>query len=386
MKNIAILGSTGSVGRSSLEVIRSNRESYKVELLVANSNFELLIEQYEEFQPRYIYLESQEARDSFNEYIHATKGDKNPLLKDDIELEQIIASSSIEIVVAAIVGIAGLKSVFIAVESGKHILLANKESYVVAGEILNEISKQAGSTIFPIDSEHSALHQCLSGVADKESVSRLILTGSGGPFLNKDIKDLKSVTPDEAVAHPVWNMGPKISVDSSTMMNKCLEIIEARWLFDIEDIDVVIHPEGIVHSLVEFTDYSLLAQLSVPDMKIPIAYGLGYPSKIESASKQIDFDSLKSLTFKSPDIQKFPALGLAEYCIQQGGNSSIILNAANEECVDAFLEGKIGYLDIFSIISEVLDKSDFRDVKEIDEIFEQDKITREQTINTVNSY
>ena len=386
MKNIAILGSTGSVGRSSLEVIRSNRESYKVELLVANSNFELLIEQYEEFQPRYIYLESQEARDSFNEYIHATKGDKNPLLKDDIELDQIIASSSIEIVVAAIVGIAGLKSVFIAVESGKHILLANKESYVVAGEILNEISKQAGSTIFPIDSEHSALHQCLSGVADKESVSRLILTGSGGPFLNRDMKDLKSVTPDEAVAHPVWNMGPKISVDSSTMMNKCLEIIEARWLFDIEDIDVVIHPEGIVHSLVEFTDYSLLAQLSVPDMKIPIAYGLGYPSKIESASKQIDFDSLKSLTFKSPDIQKFPALGLAEYCIQQGGNSSIILNAANEECVDAFLEGKIGYLDIFSIISEVLDKSDFRDVKEIDEIFEQDKITREQTINTVNSY
>ena len=386
MKNIAILGSTGSVGRSSLEVIRSNRESYKVELLVANSNFELLIEQYEEFQPRYIYLESQEARDSFNEYIHATKGDKNPLLKDDIELDQIIASSSIEIVIAAIVGIAGLKSVFIAVESGKHILLANKESYVVAGEILNEISKQAGSTIFPIDSEHSALHQCLSGVADKESVSRLILTGSGGPFLNKDIKDLKSVTPDEAVAHPVWNMGPKISVDSSTMMNKCLEIIEARWLFDIEDIDVVIHPEGIVHSLVEFTDYSLLAQLSVPDMKIPIAYGLGYPSKIESASKQIDFDSLKSLTFKSPDIQKFPALGLAEYCIEQGGNSSIILNAANEECVDAFLEGKIGYLDIFSIISEVLDKSDFRDVKEIDEIFEQDKITREQTINTVNSY
>ena len=386
MKNIAILGSTGSVGRSSLEVIRSNRESYKVELLVANSNFELLIEQYEEFQPRYIYLESQDARDSFNEYIHATKGDKNPLLKDDIELDQIIASSSIEIVVAAIVGIAGLKSVFIAVESGKHILLANKESYVVAGEILNEISKQAGSTIFPIDSEHSALHQCLSGVADKESVSRLILTGSGGPFLNKDIKDLKSVTPDEAVAHPVWNMGPKISVDSSTMMNKCLEIIEARWLFDIEDIDVVIHPEGIVHSLVEFTDYSLLAQLSVPDMKIPIAYGLGYPSKIESASKQIDFDSLKSLTFKSPDIHKFPALGLAEYCIQQGGNSSIILNAANEECVDAFLEGKIGYLDIFSIISEVLDKSDFRDVKEIDEIFEQDKITREQTINTVNSY
>ena len=386
MKNIAILGSTGSVGRSSLEVIRSNRESYKVELLVANSNFELLIEQYEEFQPRYIYLESQEARDSFNEYIHATKGDKNPLLKDNIELDQIIASSSIEIVVAAIVGIAGLKSVFIAVESGKHILLANKESYVVAGEILNEISKQAGSTIFPIDSEHSALHQCLSGVADKESVSRLILTGSGGPFLNKDIKDLKSVTPDEAVAHPIWNMGPKISVDSSTMMNKCLEIIEARWLFDIEDIDVVIHPEGIVHSLVEFTDYSLLAQLSVPDMKIPIAYGLGYPSKIESASKQIDFDSLKSLTFKSPDIQKFPALGLAEYCIEQGGNSSIILNAANEECVDAFLEGKIGYLDIFSIISEVLDKSDFRDVKEIDEIFEQDKITREQTINTVNSY
>jgi len=385
MKNVAILGSTGSVGKSTLEVIKQNKDKFCIELLTAHTNYELMIEQYNEFSPRYIYLEDPSAQKSFIDRVGSINKE-TALLTSENELNNVLSSDATEIVVAAMVGVAGLKPVYQAVKHKKKVLLANKESYVVAGEILNEISKQAGSTIFPIDSEHSALHQCLSGVADKESVSRLILTGSGGPFLNRDMKDLKSVTPDEAVAHPVWNMGPKISVDSSTMMNKCLEIIEARWLFDIEDIDVVIHPEGIVHSLVEFTDYSLLAQLSVPDMKIPIAYGLGYPSKIESASKQIDFDSLKSLTFKSPDIQKFPALGLAEYCIQQGGNSSIILNAANEECVDAFLEGKIGYLDIFSIISEVLDKSDFRDVKEIDEIFEQDKITREQTINTVNSY
>ena len=385
MKNVAILGSTGSVGKSTLEVIKQNKDKFCIELLTANTNYELMIEQYNKFSPRYIYLEDPSAQKSFIDRVGSINKE-TALLTSENDLNNVLSSDATEIVVAAMVGVAGLKPVYQAVKHKKKVLLANKESYVVAGEILNEISKQAGSTIFPIDSEHSALHQCLSGVADKESVSRLILTGSGGPFLNRDMKDLKSVTPDEAVAHPVWNMGPKISVDSSTMMNKCLEIIEARWLFDIEDIDVVIHPEGIVHSLVEFTDYSLLAQLSVPDMKIPIAYGLGYPSKIESASKQIDFDSLKSLTFKSPDFQKFPALGLAEYCIQQGGNSSIILNAANEECVDAFLEGKIGYLDIFSIISEVLDKSDFRDVKEIDEIFEQDKITREQTIKTVNSY
>ena len=384
MKNIAILGSTGSVGRSSLEVIRSNRESYKVELLVANSNFELLIEQYEEFQPRYIYLESQGARDSFNEYIHATKGDKNPLLKDDIELDQIIASSSIEIVVAAIVGIAGLKSVFIAAESGKHILLANKESYVVAGEILNEISKQAGSTIFPIDSEHSAVHQCLQGVKDQKSVSRIILTGSGGPFLNRETSDFETITPKEAISHPVWNMGDKISVDSSTMMNKCLEIIEARWLFQTKKIDVLIHPAGIIHSLVEFTDNSMLAQLSVPDMKIPIAYGLGYPSKLDSGSSSINFEEISSLTLKKPDLQKFPALNLAKSCIDIGGTSFAILNAANEECVAAFLAGKITYLDIYQIVSKVLDNSTINDVKELNDIFEADERSRSTTKELIN--
>ena len=378
MKNLSILGSTGSVGKSTLEVVRRNADKFQINLLTANTNFSLMLDQIEEFGPKFVFLEDTEAQKSLLRELEKTKINTTLLTSED-QLMEVLADKNSEIVVAAMVGVAGLKPVYHAVEHGKNILLANKESYVVAGEILNSLSSVTGSTIFPIDSEHSAIHQCLEGVKDKDSISKLILTGSGGPFLDRDIDDFDNVTPEEAISHPIWKMGNKISVDSSTMMNKCLEIIEARWLFDIVDIEVLIHPEGIVHSIVEFTDNSMLAQMSVPDMKIPIAYGLGFPERIISGSESINLDTLRTLTFRKPDYNKFPALKLAKESIKEGGTSFAILNAANEECVEAFLKGKIAYLDIYKLIAKVLDKSDIKDVKCLDDIFQADKESRLMT-------
>ena len=378
MKNLSILGSTGSVGKSTLEVVRRNADKFQINLLTANTNFSLMLDQIEEFGPKFVFLEDTEAQKSLLRELEKTKINTTLLTSED-QLMEVLADKNSEMVVAAMVGVAGLKPVYHAVEHGKNILLANKESYVVAGEILNSLSSVTGSTIFPIDSEHSAIHQCLEGVKDKDSISKLILTGSGGPFLDRDIDDFDNVTPEEAISHPIWKMGNKISVDSSTMMNKCLEIIEARWLFDIVDIEVLIHPEGIVHSIVEFTDNSMLAQMSVPDMKIPIAYGLGFPERIISGSESINLDTLRTLTFRKPDYNKFPALKLAKESIKEGGTSFAVLNAANEECVEAFLKGKIAYLDIYKLIAKVLDKSDIKDVKCLDDIFQADKESRLMT-------
>ena len=378
MKNLVVLGSTGSIGISTLDVVRKNKKIFKVEALIANTNYQLMIDQYEEFRPSFIYLANNEARKSFLENVRNLDKTTTVLSSED-EITPILGSEDVDIVIAAIVGFAGLKPVYNSLLNGKQVLLANKESYVVAGEFLNKIAKESNSTIFPIDSEHSAIHQCLQGIESNESVSRLILTGSGGPFLRRDIADFASITPDEAIAHPVWSMGKKISVDSSTMMNKCLEIIEARWLFDIEEIDVIIHPEGIIHSLVEFNDNSVIAQLSMPDMKIPIAHALGFPEKITSGAEKLNLAQIGNLSFEEPNLQKFPAIRLAEECLKEGGSSFTILNAANEVCVDAFLERKIGYLDIHKIISKILDKSHITDVKEVEEFFEVDKKSRYET-------
>ena len=378
MKNLVVLGSTGSIGISTLDVVRKNKKLFKVEALIANTNYQLMIDQYEEFRPSFIYLANNEARKSFLENVRNLDKTTTVLSSED-EITPILGSEDVDIVIAAIVGFAGLKPVYNSLLNGKQVLLANKESYVVAGEFLNKIAKESNSTIFPIDSEHSAIHQCLQGIESNESVSRLILTGSGGPFLRRDIADFASITPDEAIAHPVWSMGKKISVDSSTMMNKCLEIIEARWLFDIEEIDVIIHPEGIIHSLVEFNDNSVIAQLSMPDMKIPIAHALGFPEKITSGVEKLNLAQIGNLSFEEPNLQKFPAIRLAEECLKEGGSSFTILNAANEVCVDAFLERKIGYLDIHKIITKVLDKSHITDVKEVEEFFEVDKKSRYET-------
>ena len=382
MKTLAVLGSTGSIGVSTLNVVRQNKDKFNVEALIANTNYQLMLDQYEEFRPKFVYLADDDARKLFLDNVR-NLDKRTTVLSSEDEIEFVLSSNDIDTVVAAIVGFAGLKPVYDSLVNGKEVLLANKESYVVAGEFLNRIAKESNSTIFPIDSEHSAIHQCLQGIENKQSISRIILTGSGGPFLYRDIKDFASITPDEAVAHPVWTMGKKISVDSSTMMNKCLEIIEARWLFDIEEVDVLIHPEGIIHSLVEFKDNSVIAQLSIPDMKIPIAHALGFPEKIYSGVERLNLAQVGNLSFENPNLNKFPALKLAQDCLEVGGSSFTILNAANEVCVDAFLEGKISYLDIHKIISKVLDKSLITDVKEVEEFFEVDKRSRYETSSII---
>ena len=382
--NIAILGSTGSIGHSTIEVIRQNKKDFSINLLTAKTNHKLLIEQCEEFNPEFVYLEDEQARKIFEGNV-SDKKLQTCVIQSLKEFEEIIGSNETDVVVAGMVGIAGLMPVHFAIQKGKKVLLANKESYVVAGEYLNNLCKETGATIFPIDSEHSAIHQCLNNAENNSGVSRIILTGSGGPFLNKDIEEFSSITPEQAINHPVWNMGKKISVDSSTLMNKGLEVIEARWLFDFENIEILIHPEGIIHSLVEFKDNSVLAQLSNPDMKIPIAYGLGYPNRINSGSNKLKLHEIKSLHFQEPDLNKFPCLKLAIDLLPVGGTSFSILNATNEECVTAFLDGRISYIQIHEIISKVLDRIEIKTVQSLQDIFESDKESRLETTSIINN-
>ena len=382
--NIAILGSTGSIGNSTLEVIRQNKKDFAINLLTAKSNHQLLLEQCKEFNPEFIYLEDEQATKIFKENALEEKL-QTCVIQSLNELEKVIGSNETDVVVAGMVGIAGLIPVHFAIQKGKKVLLANKESYVVAGEYLNNLCKETGATIFPIDSEHSAIHQCLNNEGNNSGVSRIILTGSGGPFLTRDANEFSSITPEDAINHPVWNMGKKISVDSSTLMNKGLEVIEARWLFDCENIEVLIHPEGIIHSLVEFKDNSVLAQLSNPDMKIPIAYGLGYPNRINSGANQLNLHEIKSLNFQEPDTKKFPCLKLATDLLSVGGTSFSILNASNEECVAAFLDGRISYMQIYEIISKVLDRIEIKSVQSLQDIFESDKESRLETTSIINN-
>ncbi len=382
--NIAILGSTGSIGNSTLEVIRQNKKDFAINLLTAKSNHQLLLEQCKEFNPEFIYLEDEQATKIFKENAFEEKL-QTCVIQSLNELEKVIGSNKTDIVVAGMVGIAGLTPVHFAIQKGKKVLLANKESYVVAGEYLNNLCKETGATIFPIDSEHSAIHQCLNNEGNNSGVSRIILTGSGGPFLTRDANEFSSITPEDAVNHPVWSMGKKISVDSSTLMNKGLEVIEARWLFDCENIEVLIHPEGIIHSLVEFKDSSVLAQLSNPDMKIPIAYGLGYPNRINSGANQLNLHEIRSLNFQEPDTKKFPCLKLATDLLSVGGTSFSILNASNEECVAAFLDGRISYMQIYEIISKVLDRIEIKSVQSLQDIFESDKESRLETTSIINN-
>ena len=377
MRNLAILGSTGSIGSSTLDVVKSNPGMFDIQLLAAKSNHPLLLEQIKLFKPNFIYLEDES---SFISIKDAVKDIDQSLevINNEKDLLSLISSNIIDTVVAAVVGIAGLNGVEAALSSGKRVLLANKESYVVAGEYLNKICKENGGLIIPLDSEHSAIHQCLSRGNQKEKASRIILTGSGGPFLNKKMTDLANVTMEEAIDHPIWTMGRKISVDSSTLMNKGLELIEAKWLFesDTNEIEIIIHPEGIVHSLVEFKDNSIIAQLGKPDMKIPIAYGLGFPNRINSNVESLNLSELGPLTFLDPDFDKFPCLGLATEALIAGGTAPALLNAANEVAVEAFLNESIKYLDIPRVISEVLEINEIKKVDNISSIKEVDLIAR----------
>ncbi len=381
MLNIALLGSTGSIGDSTLKVIQSNRDLFSINLMSAKSNYIKLLDQCRLFNPKYVFLEDKSSAYKLKESL-VCENIKTEIILEERNYLELISSSETDIVVAGIVGLAGLNSVYHSIKNGKKVLLANKESYVAAGEYLNILSLEKKSIVIPIDSEHCAIHQCISSASNiNGDVSEIILTGSGGPLLNIKKSEFRAITPEVATNHPIWKMGKKISVDSATLMNKGLELIEARWLFNIEDdrLNLVIHPEGIVHSLVEFSDKSIVAQMSVPDMKIPISYGLGFPNRVISGAKKLSLTDIGSLTFLKPNFDKFPCLTLAKEALKVGGTAPCLLNAANEEAVNAFLERKIRLDQIPELIEFVLNKTPVKAVEDIDSILEADGVARTAT-------
>ena len=381
MLNIALLGSTGSIGDSTLKVIESNRDLFTINLISAKSNYIKVLNQCKLFKPKYVFLKDKSSAHKLKESL-VSEDIKTEIIFEETKYLELISSSETDIVVAGIVGLAGLNSVYHSINSGKKVLLANKESYVAAGEYLNTLASKKESTVIPIDSEHCAIHQCISSASSVNGdVSEIILTGSGGPLLNTKQEEFREITPEEATNHPIWRMGKKISVDSATLMNKGLELIEAKWLFNIgnDRIKLVIHPEGIVHSLVEFSDRSVVAQMSVPDMRIPISYGLGFPTRINSGAKKLSLTEIGSLTFLKPNFNKFPCLILAQEALKVGGTAPCLLNAANEEAVNAFLDKRIRLDQIPEIIEFVMNKMPINAVEEIESILEADNVARTTT-------
>ena len=350
MKKVLILGSTGSIGQSTLEVIEANNEDFSLACLVAKSNEKLLLEQANKYKVNNICL--------------INKKSKNDIFISESEVEDLIFSDKVDIVVAAISGIAGLKTILSSIQAGKRVLIANKEPLVAAGQILMEEAKQSNSEIIPIDSEHCAIHQCLKNI-EKEDLNRIIITCSGGPFLGKKITNLNEVTVEDALNHPVWKMGAKNLIDSASLMNKALEIIEAKWLFDLksEQIDVIIHPQSIIHSMVETKDNSILSVMSEPDMKICIAYGLGFPRKIKSLSKPLSFFENNLLEFINIDQIDFPSIKFARDALVSGGLMPAALNAANEIAVEKFINNEIKFDLIFDTIKHVMEKFDKNNLK-----------------------
>ena len=350
MKKVLILGSTGSIGQSTLEVIEANNEDFSLAGLVAKSNEKLLLEQANKYKVNNICL--------------INKKSKNDIFISESEVEDLIFSDKVDIVVAAISGIAGLKTILSSIQAGKRVLIANKEPLVAAGQILMEEAKQSNSEIIPIDSEHCAIHQCLKNI-EKEDLNRIIITCSGGPFLGKKNMNLKEVSVEDALNHPVWKMGSKNLIDSASLMNKALEIIEAKWLFDLknEQIDVIIHPQSIIHSMVETKDNSILSVMSEPDMKICIAYGLGFPRKIKSLSKPLSFFKNNLLEFINIDQIDFPSIKFARDALTSGGLVPAALNAANEIAVEKFINNEIKFDLIFDTIKHVMEKFDKNNLK-----------------------
>ena len=347
MQKVVLLGSTGSVGKSSLEVIEKNKEKFEIACLVAFSNEKLIKAQAKRHEKAKIYIEKSSDNLPTKKLIK-----KNDLLK-------LISSENVDIVIAAISGSAGLELVHHSIVSGKKVLIANKEPLVMAGEFIVNEAKKYGAQIIPIDSEHCSIHQSLQGKKEN-SISKITLTCSGGPFNNLPKSKFKYISSKQALKHPIWKMGRKITIDSSTLMNKALEIIEAKYLFneDPDKIEAIIHPEGLIHSLVEFYDGTILASMALPDMKIPISYGLGFPDTIENGVNKINLQKLKNLSFKAIDPQKFPSIDFAYFALKHEKGMPIILNAANEVAVELFLENKISFLSIYKLISSTLNYAD----------------------------
>jgi len=374
MKKVLILGSTGSIGENSLNVIREHPEKFEVVGLTTNSNIGLLEKQIREFSPQLVVVKDKSKAQELSERLNGKceiLGGEDGILSAAIELDY-------DILVGAMVGFSGLLPTIEAIKRGKRIALANKETLVVAGEIVTRLVAENGAEIIPVDSEHSAIYQCLIGENLKE-VEKIILTASGGPFLNKDKSFFENATVDEALNHPNWKMGSKITIDSATMMNKGLEVIEAHWLFGLpsEKIEVVIHPQSIIHSMVQFQDGSIKAQLGLPDMKLPIQYALSFPERFSNSFTRTNLPLIQNFTFFEPDFDKFECLALAYQALKSGGNSPCILNAANEIAVEKFLSGKIKFSDIAKIINEALDKFEHQTNPNLDEIIELDKLTRD---------
>lgn len=375
MVKISILGATGSIGQSTLDVISRHPDRFRVFALSGHSNLTQLAEDIQNFQPLYAVVPTERSRSQLLSMIDGSC----EVLVGEQALVEIARHPEVDAVMASIVGAAGLKSSIAAAESGKKLLLANKESLVVAGKLLMDAVKSSGAQLLPIDSEHNAIFQCLPDGQTERGVKSVLLTASGGPFREMSSAELYDVTPEQAVAHPNWSMGQKISVDSATLMNKGLELIEACWLFDLKpaDIEVVIHPQSVIHSMVRYVDGSVLAQLGAPDMRTPIAYGLGWPERIVSGSQDLTFDELLSLNFGKPDRVRFPCLRLAEEAVAAGGVIPTVLNAANEVTVDAFLKQRIGFMDIPGINEEVMQSWASQPVESVEQLIGIDHQARE---------
>ncbi|MFV0329590.1 MAG: 1-deoxy-D-xylulose-5-phosphate reductoisomerase [Dysgonomonas sp.] len=355
-RNIAILGSTGSIGTQALDVVREHQDQFEIYALTANNNAELLIKQAKEFLPEVVVIANE---------------DKYKLVKDALQalpikvwtgsdsIAQVVESEPINIVLTAMVGYSGLKPTINAIKAGKAIALANKETLVVAGELITTLAIENKVPILPVDSEHSAIFQCLTG--ERSPIEKILLTASGGPFRNHTKEQLQKVTKKEALKHPNWDMGAKVTIDSASLMNKGLEMIEAKWLFEVnpDQIEVVVHPQSIIHSMVQFEDSSIIAQLGLPDMHLPIQYALAYPNRLKSSFERLDFFKLKSMTFEKPDTDRFRNLAFAFEAARTRGNMACIMNAANEIAVSAFLQDKVGFLEMSDVIEKTMQKTCF---------------------------
>lgn len=373
-KRIALLGSTGSIGTQTLEVVRTYPDKFEISVLTANRNVDLLISQALEFKPNVVVIVDeagyQQVKDAlFDEGIKVYTGES--------ALAEVTEMDEIDIVLTALVGFSGLKPTIRAINAGKNIALANKETLVVAGELITKLVKEKGVQIYPVDSEHSAIFQCLVGEA-QNPIEKIYLTASGGPFRGKKREDLLTIRKEQALKHPNWEMGAKITIDSATLMNKGLEVIEAKWLFNLrnDQIDVIVHPQSIIHSLVQFQDGSMKAQMGLPDMKLPIQYALTYPFRLSTEFERFNFMDFPNLTFEKPDLDTFSNLRLAYEAMELGGNAACIINAANEITVDAFLHDKITFLEISAINERALNEVEFIKNPSLEDLYETDQKTR----------
>lgn len=373
MKKVAIFGSTGSIGESTLQVIRENPDLFEVVTLVAGKNIKKIIEQIKEFKPKNVYIISKENAEILKDTFKNIK-----VFYGEAGMEEISKLTDFDISISALVGIAGLRPTYNMIKNGKTVALANKEVLVAGGELIMKTAKENNSKLLTVDSEHSAIMQCLNG-EESNKIDKILLTASGGPFFDKEISD--KITVEEALNHPTWNMGPKVTIDSSTMMNKGFEIIEAKWLFNVEpnQIEVVVHRKSLVHSMVQFKDGTIMANIGPKSMQIPIAYALNFPNRLENNIEKLDLFEIVDLKFEKPDLKKFKCLKLAYDAIEKGHSFQVVLNAANEVLVDSFLNKKIKYTDIPNMLEKVMNMYEKRELKTVEDILEFDKEVKEKT-------